>query len=111
MLAAVALCRIAEMSEPGNVTALLSAWRRGSPDALDKLIPIIYDDLRRVARRYMRSEHEGHRLQTPARVHEASLWLMKEQDRTWESRAHFFAVAAQIMRNLLVDHARAATRA
>src|SRR6185369_9905880 len=99
------------MSRPEDVTALLSAWRGGAPDALDKLIPIVYDDLHRVARRYMRSEQRGHTLQTTALVHEAFLRLTKEQDRTWENRAHFFAVAAQIMRNLLVDHARTATRA
>jgi len=100
-----------DMSQPGEVTALLAAWRRGDGDALDKLIPIVYEDLRRVAGRYMRSEESGHTLQTTALVHEAYLRLTREQDRTWESRAHFFAVAAQIMRNLLVDHARMATRA
>lgn len=102
--------RMAGMSQPGEVTALLAAWRGGDADALDKLIPIVYDDLRRVAGRYMRSEESGHTLQTTALVHEAYLRLIREQDRTWESRAHFFAVAAQIMRNLLVDHARMATR-
>jgi len=99
------------MSQPGEVTALLAAWRGGDAGALDKLIPIVYDDLRRVAGRYMQSEESGHTLQTTALVHEAYLRLIREQDRTWESRAHFFAVAAQIMRNLLVDHARMATRA
>jgi RNA polymerase sigma factor (TIGR02999 family) len=99
------------MSQPGEVTALLAAWRGGDADALDKLIPIVYEDLRRVAGRYMRSEESGHTLQTTALVHEAYLRLTREQDRTWENRAHFFAVAAQIMRNLLVDHARMATRA
>lgn len=99
------------MSQPGEVTALLSAWRGGDNDALERLIPIVYDDLRRVAMQYMRSEQHGHTLQTTALVHEAYLRLTKEQDRTWENRAHFFAVAAQIMRNLLVDHARAASRA
>jgi RNA polymerase sigma factor (TIGR02999 family) len=99
------------MSQPGEVTALLAAWRGGDGGALDRLIPIVYEDLRRVAGRYMRSEDPGHTLQTTALVHEAYLRLTREQDRTWESRAHFFAVAAQIMRNLLVDHARMATRA
>ena len=98
------------MSQPGEVTALLGAWRNGDRDALERLIPIVYEDLRRVAARYMRSEGPGHTLQTTALVHEAFIRLTKEQDRTWENRAHFFAVAAQIMRNLLVDHARAATR-
>lgn len=89
---------------------LLEAWRAGDRAALDKLIPVIYEDLRRIAARYMHSEHQGHTLQTTALVHEVYLRLMKEHDRTWEDRAHFFAVAAQMMRNLLVDHARAATR-
>ena len=98
------------MSQPGEVTVLLEAWRRGDSGALDKLIPIVYEDLRRLAGRYMRSEEPDHTLQATALVHEAYLRLTREQDRTWENRAHFFAVAAQIMRNLLVDHARAATR-
>ncbi len=102
--------RIAGMSQPGEVTALLEAWRRGDGEALDALIAIVYEDLRQVAARYMRSEDEGHTLQTTALVHEAFLRLTREQDRTWENRTHFFAVAAQIMRNLLVDHARAASR-
>jgi RNA polymerase sigma factor (TIGR02999 family) len=99
------------MSRPGDVTALLGAWRNGDGDALEKLIPIVYEDLRRVAARQMRSEQPGHTLQTTALVHEAYLRLTREQDRTWQNRAHFFAAAAQIMRNLLVDHARKAARA
>src|SRR5262249_51590169 len=102
--------RIAGMSQLGDVTALLGAWRRGDGDALEKLIPIVYEDLRRVAARQMCLEQAGHTLQTTALVHEAYLRLTREQDRTWENRAHFFAVAAQIMRNLLVDHARRAAR-
>ena len=87
---------------------LLIRWRSGDDAALGRLIPIVYDDLRRVAARYMRTEKSGHTLQTTALVHEAFLRLTREQGRSWENRAHFFAVAAQIMRNLLVDHARAA---
>jgi RNA polymerase sigma factor (TIGR02999 family) len=78
---------------------------------LEKLILLVYSDLRRIAARYMRSEKQGHTLQATALVHEAFLRLTRERDRTWENRAHFFAVAAQIMRNLLVDHARAAASA
>jgi RNA polymerase sigma factor (TIGR02999 family) len=96
------------MSQAGDVTELLSAWRAGDQNALEKLIPIVYDDLRRVAARCMRSQNPGHTLQTTALVHEAYLRLTRDQDRTWENRAHFFGVAAQIMRHLLVDHARAA---
>ncbi len=80
-----------------GVTALLSAWRTGDQAALVQLIPIVYDDLRRVASRCMRSEDGGHTLQSTALVHEAYMRLIHEQDRSWESRAHFFAVAAQIM--------------
>ena len=98
------------MYKPGEVTALLSAWRGGDSDALEKLIPVVYEDLRHLAAHYMRSEGAGHTLQTTALVHEAYLRLTREQGRTWENRAHFFAVAAHVMRNLLVDHARAATR-
>jgi RNA polymerase sigma factor (TIGR02999 family) len=102
---------MARMSQAGEVTALLSAWRGGDQDALERLIPIVYEDLRRVAGRCMRSQNPGHTLQTTALVHEAYLRLTRDQDRTWENRAHFFGVAAHIMRNLLVDHARAAARA
>lgn len=98
------------MPDEGQVTALLSAWRVGDGQALEKLIPIVYDELRRIAGRSMRGEQPGHTLQATALVHEAYMRLAKEQDRTWENRAHFFAVAAQIMRNLLIDHARAANR-
>lgn len=98
------------MSAEGQVTALLSAWRAGDGQALQQLIPIVYDELRRIAGRSMRGEQPGHTLQATALVHEAYMRLAKEQDRTWENRAHFFAVAAQVMRNLLVDHARSASR-
>ena len=110
MFAGITRDRMTRMSGKGDVTALLVSWREGDQGALDKLIPIVYSDLRRIAARYMRSEQEGHTLQTTALVHEAYLRLIRDRDRTWENRAHFFGVAAQIMRNLLVDHARAATR-
>ena len=102
---------MAPMSARGDVTSLLSAWRGGDRAALEKLIPIVYDDLRRVAARCMRSQNPGHTLQTTALVHEAYMRLTREQDRTWENRAQFFGMSAQIMRNLLVDHARAAAAA
>jgi RNA polymerase sigma factor (TIGR02999 family) len=92
------------------VTALLAAWQRGERSAVDRLIPIVYEDLRRMAARYMRPERAGHTLQATALVNEAFLRLNRERHQPWESRAHFFAVAAQTMRNLLVDHARAAAR-
>ncbi len=90
------------MSASGDVTTLLAAWRGGDKAALEDLIPVVYNDLRQIARRHMRSEQPGHTLQPTALVHEAFLRLMKESDRTWDNRTHFFAVAAQIMRNLLV---------
>jgi RNA polymerase sigma factor (TIGR02999 family) len=99
------------VSGSGEVTTLLAAWRSGDQKALERLIPIVYSDLRRIAGQYMRSEQSGHTLQTTALVHEAYLRLIREGDRSWENRAHFFGVAAQIMRNLLVDHARAVARA
>jgi RNA polymerase sigma-70 factor, ECF subfamily len=98
------------MPSLGEVTVLLASWRDGDRGALEKLIPIVYSDLRRIAARYMRSEQQGHTLQTTALVHETYLRLTRERERTWENRAHFFGVAAQIMRNLLVDHARAIAR-
>jgi RNA polymerase sigma factor (TIGR02999 family) len=98
------------MPEAGEVTALLASWQEGDRGALEKLIPLVYSDLRRLAARYMRSQQEGHTLQATALVHEVYLRLTRNQDRTWKNRAHFFGVAAQIMRNFLVDHARAAAR-
>ena len=95
------------MADSGEVTVLLAQWRQGDEGALARLIPIVYDELRSLAAHYMRDEPSGHTLQTTALVHEAYLKLTGERERDWESRAHFFGVAAQIMRNLLVDHARA----
>jgi RNA polymerase sigma factor (TIGR02999 family) len=98
------------LSESGEVTALLSAWREGDADALERLISIVYADLRRIAGRLMRAEGPEHTLQATALVHEAYLRLIREQERTWQDRVHFLAVAAQVMRNLLVDYARSAGR-
>lgn len=98
------------MESHESVTALLTAWQRGERSALDRLIPIIYEDLRRMAARHMRSERAGHTLQPTALLNEAFLRLNREQHQPWENRAHFFAVAAKTMRNLLVDYARAAAR-
>jgi RNA polymerase sigma factor (TIGR02999 family) len=92
---------------PQEVTQLLAAWRNGQPEALDQLMPLVYDELRRLARHYMAREGPGHTLQTTALVNEAYLRLAGQQPVDWQNRAHFFAVAAQVMRHLLVDHARA----
>lgn len=88
-----------------NVTQLLLEWRGGNQRALDQLMPFVYDELRRLAQHYMRSERSEHTLQATALVNEAYLRLV-DMKVTWQDRAHFFAVAARLMRRLLVDHAR-----
>jgi RNA polymerase sigma-70 factor (ECF subfamily) len=95
------------MSTPQSeaVTELLLNWRDGDRAAIDRLIPIVYAELRRLARAYMRRELPGHTLQTTALVNEAYLRLI-DQKVTWQNRAHFMGVAAQLMRRILVDHAR-----
>ena len=90
----------------GDVTAILRAWSDGDRGALDRLTPIVYDELRRLARRYMRGERAGHSLQTSALVNEAYMRLVDYKRMQWQNRAHFFAVSAQLMRRILVDHAR-----
>jgi RNA polymerase sigma factor (TIGR02999 family) len=97
------------MTPNSRVTELLLDWRRGDNDALDQLVPIIYDELRRMAARQLRSERSDHTLQPTALVHEAYGRLIGA-DITWNDRAHFFAVAARTMRRVLVDHARAVNR-
>jgi len=89
-----------------EVTQLLVDWRNGNQAALDQLMPLVYDELRRLAKRYMNRENPGHTLQTTALVNEAYLRLIDQGNVEWQNRAHFFAIAAQIMRHLLVDHAR-----
>lgn len=89
-----------------EVTQLLVDWRNGDHEALDKLIPLVYGELRRIASRYMKRERAGHTLQTTALVNEAYLRLVGQQHIEWQDRAHFFAVAAQVIRHLLVDYAR-----
>ena len=90
----------------GNVSLLLRAWSEGDQSALDQLAPIVYGELHRLARRYMGSERPGHSLQATALVNEAYLRLVDYQRMQWQDRAHFFAVSAQLMRRILVDHAR-----
>src|SRR5260370_30520622 len=89
-----------------EVTELLIEWRNGDKAALDKLMQLIYDELRRLAHHYMSREHPGHTLQTTAVVNEAYLRLINRQRVRWQNRAHFFAIAAHLMRSILVDHAR-----
>src|SRR5215510_5179086 len=92
-------------SSQHEVTELLQKWRSGDRKALDKLTPLVYDELHRLAHRYLRGERPGHTLQTTALVNEAYVQLVG-QDVEWENRAHFFAVSAQVMRHILVDYAR-----
>jgi RNA polymerase sigma factor (TIGR02999 family) len=98
-----------------EVTQWLIAWSNGDSAALDQLIPLVHEELRRLARRYMgqerRREHHGVTLQTTALVNEAYLRLIDTRDVQWESRAHFFAIAARLMRRILVDYARSRNRA
>jgi RNA polymerase sigma-70 factor, ECF subfamily len=89
-----------------NLTGLLLEWREGDKAALDRLTPLVYDELRRIAHRYVQREREGHTLQTTALVNEAYLRLAAQQKVDWQNRAHFFAVTAQVMRHILIDHAR-----
>jgi RNA polymerase sigma-70 factor, ECF subfamily len=90
----------------GDVSTILRAWTDGDQSALEKLTPIVYDELRRLARYYMSGERTGHSLQTTALVNEAYLRLTDYKRMRWQNRAHFFAVSAQLMRRILVDHAR-----
>lgn len=93
-------------SSPSEVTRMLLDWSNGDKAALDKLVPVVYEELRRLASYYMRRERPGHTLQTSALVNEAYMRLVDYRQMQWQSRAHFFAVAAQAMRRVLVDHAR-----
>ena len=97
-------------ASPQEVTQMLVDWRNGDKQALDRLMPLVYGELRRIASRYMRRERESHTLQTTALVNEAYLRLVGKNNVDWQNRAHFFAVAAQVMRHLLIDHARARER-
>jgi RNA polymerase sigma factor (TIGR02999 family) len=93
------------MTSPRELTQLLIDWSKGDQAALDKLVPFVYDELRRLARHYMRRERPGHTLQTSALVNEAYLRLV-DQTVAWQNRAHFLGIAARLMRQILVDHAR-----
>jgi RNA polymerase sigma factor (TIGR02999 family) len=91
---------------PQDVTQWLSAWRNGNQEALAHLLPLVYDELRRLAQRYLQRERPDHTLQATALVHEAYLRLVDQRQAQWQNRAHFFGLAAQMMRRILVDHAR-----
>jgi RNA polymerase sigma factor (TIGR02999 family) len=97
-------------STPQEITTLLLAWGSGDRAALDQLMPLVHDELRRMAHRYLGRERAGHTLQSAALVNEAYLKLIGERQMDWQNRAHFFAVAAQVMRQILVDYARTRNR-
>lgn len=90
-----------------QITQLLVAWSKGDQAAFDELMPLVYGELRRMARRYMAGQRVGHTLQTTALIHEAYMKLVGQKEKRWQNRAHFFGVAAQAMRHIMVDYARA----
>ncbi|MCA9756666.1 MAG: sigma-70 family RNA polymerase sigma factor [Candidatus Eisenbacteria bacterium] len=98
------------MNEPGDVTLILKDATSGSSDAMEQLLPIVYDQLRRLAQSKLNSEREGHTLQATALVHEAWVRLIDQKRTDWQDRGHFFAIAAQAIRRILVDHARRRNR-
>src|SRR3974377_1977488 len=91
---------------PSEITQLLKAWSSGDEEALDRLTPLVYQQLHRIARHYMADEHSGHLLQTTALVNEAYLRLFDCRQLNWQDRAHFFAVCARLMRRILIDFSR-----
>jgi RNA polymerase sigma factor (TIGR02999 family) len=93
-----------------EITQMLREWSGGKREALDKLMPLVYDELHRQAARYLRRESQGHTLQTTALIHETYLKLIDQRDVRWQNRAHFFAIAAQAMRRIMVDYARTKQR-
>ena len=102
----IQLIEEAPMVSPRDVTALLGDWSRGNRSALDQLLPLVYAELRRVAARQLRDERADHTLQPTALVHEVYMRLVDQREGDWQNRAHFFGVSAQVMRRILVDHAR-----
>lgn len=95
----------AKMNEKSDITQLLSRAQGGDKDSLDRLLPLIYDELRRVAANQLRVERENHTLQATALVHEAYLRLLEQREVDWQNRAHFFSIAAEMMRRILVNYA------
>jgi RNA polymerase sigma factor (TIGR02999 family) len=96
--------------EANEITQILCEWSKGNREALDKLMPLVYDELHRQASRYLRRERPNHTLQTTALINEAYLKLIVQKEVAWESRTHFFALAANAMRQILVDYARTKNR-
>lgn len=106
MITRDALSGLAMGESNQDVTRLLRDWGKGDQNAANELFPIIYEELRRLARRYMSAERTDHTLQTTALIHEAYLRLAQQTRAEWQSRTHFYAIAAHVMRRILVDHAR-----
>jgi RNA polymerase sigma factor (TIGR02999 family) len=98
------------LGSPSDVTDLLRRWHEGDREALERLMPLVYQELHRIASRYLRHERPGHTLQSTALVHEAYVKLVDQRRVDWQNRAQFFGLAAQAMRRILVDHARARSR-
>ncbi|MEO8661595.1 MAG: sigma-70 family RNA polymerase sigma factor [Bryobacteraceae bacterium] len=96
--------------ESATVTGLLARWRLGEQECLNQLVPLVHDELHRIARRHMRREAPGHTLQTTALINEAYLRLVEQSHPVWQDRTHFFAIAARVMRHILSDHARGLQR-
>jgi RNA polymerase sigma-70 factor (ECF subfamily) len=94
------------MSDAHEVTRLLAEWANGNPEALEDLTPLVYRELRKLAASYLRKERQGHTLQPTALVHEAYMRLVDQSSPSWQNRSHFYGVAARLMRQILVDHAR-----
>ncbi|HRH43591.1 MAG TPA: sigma-70 family RNA polymerase sigma factor [Pyrinomonadaceae bacterium] len=97
---------MAENGEKHDVTELLLAWNKGEKEAIEKLFPLVYRELKKIAKRYFRRERDDHTLQTTALVHEAYFKLIDQTRIKWQNRAHFFGIAAQAMRRILLEHAR-----
>lgn len=95
-----------ESEDPHEITLLLADWGKGDAQALEQLMPLVYEELRRMARNHMRRQPSGHTFQTTELIHEAYLKLAKQNEQNWQNRAHFFGVAASAMRHILVDYAR-----
>lgn len=94
------------MAQAHKITRLLREWSDGNREVLEELMPLVYEELHKQARRYLQRERQNHTLQTTALIHEAYLKLIDQRDVSWESRTHFYAVAANLMRRILVDHSR-----
>jgi RNA polymerase sigma factor (TIGR02999 family) len=98
------------MDDTHAITALLAALQEGKREAVDALTPLLHNELRRIAARHLRRERQGHTLEPTALIHEAYMRLVQQEEVTWQNRAHFLAVAAQVMRRILTDHARSRAR-